>query len=311
MPKEQRLLARLWLLIASIFGIHASIFAIEIGNEQEFIRKHSMPDCPERAILDRTFSRSTDAGIALRFGGCDFLRREGKIVAIHPGMKNYIIKAINYHHETFGSVIIRTFHKNRNLQRIAVNEKIKECIKKNNLRHIVTPQKYLYHIPGRPHDLNDMNYIVISEKLELFCKNCNRHQFGHHATPVQRAEILTVIRYVGYGDSHLDNICFLKNGKIAIIDTEPHGSVDFLSVLPGFDRATHALSVKVGEDLFKEECKKVAQASVEQRRAKKREIVAINETDCEDCGSRCHYCALENELNMLDIYAMHSPTDLA
>lgn len=232
----------------------AELLSVTVPNYQAFVEAHQLPEGPIKKILDKTFFSFKDPHIAFKWAGCNFLRSKGKIVAIHPLIPNYVLKAINYSNETFFDKIIRTFHSNRNIYRVAVNEKIKECIKLYNLQHIITPQKYLYHIPGRPDNFSDANYIVISEKLDLLCKNCNKHYFMFHATNDQKREIEIVIRAIGYGDSHLENICVLKNGKIAIIDTEPHGTVDAFTFFPGFNKAVHALSSKVGKDIFSQEC---------------------------------------------------------
>lgn len=273
-----------WMLLSliTIFGHFSLLTGWNLTNPHEFIRKHSLSDPEIKKFLDDAFAYFKTPEIALRWAGCKFLRDTGKIIAIHPRIPDYLIKAINYEHESFFDKIIRTFHRNRNICRIYINEKIQECIKKYNLKYITTPQKYLYHIPGLPDDLSDANYMVLAQRMDILCPQCNRHHFTYHATDEQKKEVVTVIKEIGYGDSHLENICFLKDGSgIAFIDTEPHGTVDLFTIFPGFQKAVHSLSANVGQGIFKKE---------HQRIIEKEEII-LGEQD-EEPGVRfsCQLC---------------------
>ena len=258
---------------------------------QNIIATYLLPESKEKAILDTIFTGKENVYAALALAGCEFLRSKGKIVAIHPDMPQWLIKLINFHYEGFMDKVIRTFNRNRNLQRVIVNEKIKECIAKYNLTYFTTPKKYIYHLPNRPISFSDQNYLVLSEKLDILCNRCNLHYFVYHASAQERKEVETVIRYIGYGDSHLENICKLKNGKIAIIDTEPHGTVDALTILPGFDKSIHALSAKVGASIFAKECHPPHKKNSAKKRYRNIETTTHCLEDCPMCGD-CNLACL-------------------
>lgn len=100
----------------------------------------------------------------------------------------------------------------RDICRIEGMEKIRSCIETYSLDLITVPQKYIYHIPGRPQELNDSNYYIVEPKL-AFKKNLP-------FTVLEVQQLQTIITHTGYSDLKKSNILRLENNQIAIIDTE-------------------------------------------------------------------------------------------
>ena len=53
----------------------------------------------------------------------------------------------------------------QNVSRVFYNRKIRMFVEQNKLEHVGVFKKYLYHIPGRPKELCDSNYLVVAEKV--------------------------------------------------------------------------------------------------------------------------------------------------
>ena len=54
----------------------------------------------------------------------------------------------------------------QNISRVFYASAIRVQIEKKGLKHIYPLQKYLFHIPGQPKNLNDDNYVVVSEYIK-------------------------------------------------------------------------------------------------------------------------------------------------
>ncbi len=102
----------------------------------------------------------------------------------------------------------------RSYERIEGREKIMAVIKEYNIDRIIVPEKWLYHIPGRPEILSIMNYFVIVPKLIPK----KTHQ---PLTLLEVQQLCTIIEETGYCDMQKPNIIRLENGLIAMIDTDP------------------------------------------------------------------------------------------
>lgn len=133
----------------------------------------------------------------------------------------------------------------QNISRVFYNQKIKMCVQENNLHHVRIIKKYLYHIPGKPAELCDDNYIVIVEDLsKLLSTNKNRlfadfmESIGRRdklgtdilaVNPVYEellTELVQVITYAGLWDLNEHNVYLIEEDGIlkwAFIDTEKPG----------------------------------------------------------------------------------------
>lgn len=97
--------------------------------------------------------------------------------------------------------------------RIRGVEIMRSCIEEHKLTHITVPDKYFYHIPGRPLDLTSRNYVIVVPKLIEKKKH----------TPFTLDEIkqlCTLVKVTGYCDIQKPNIFRLENNKLAMIDTD-------------------------------------------------------------------------------------------
>ena len=112
-----------------------------------------------------------------------------------------------------------------NISRLFGYERIANCIKKNKFKHIVLPKKYLYHVPGRPWELADENYMVIAERiagieLDKYMDICKKKKQKCRFTQEVANEVFTCVwESIIFNPDH-KNILFTKNGKFAFIDTE-------------------------------------------------------------------------------------------
>ena len=113
------------------------------------------------------------------------------------------------------------------LARIKGLEHIQACIEKYNLTSLTTPDKRLYHIPGRPTNLSDRNYAIVVKAVEKTDEEMP-------LTLDELKQLCTIIRKADYIDMTSTNYMRLKNGKICLIDTE--GIFDRSRHLDGFLR---------------------------------------------------------------------------
>lgn len=235
-------------------SIAAKTFTI---TQQIELAEHLLPAGPARDALDKIFRMNKDPNVAFRMAGCEFLKAIGRLVVTHQEIPGFVLKATSNQKQQSTDVLANIISSNRNLKRILMNERIRACVEKYSLqKYIYVPQKYIYHIPETPTDFSDAHYIIIAEKLDLFCEECNRHQFAFHMTGAEEQAVLSIIEEVGYADAALHNICYLKSGMIAFIDTENIYAVDILESL-GFSKVLHALAARRGRKQFEEECKKL------------------------------------------------------
>ncbi|HBS48016.1 TPA: hypothetical protein DEO28_02610 [Candidatus Dependentiae bacterium] len=115
---------------------------------------------------------------------------------------------------------------NRNISRVVGVNLISDYIKRKNFKHVMVPKKYLYHLPTHSEDLNDDNYVVFAEELQILSDGESEtlfSQIDRHALK----ELKEIIKKFGYKDFSFDNIRITSNGgKITIIDTEQFKGFD-------------------------------------------------------------------------------------
>lgn len=140
-----------------------------------------------------------------------------KIIAEHPMINDYIIKMQLPLSQSHQPVHRRSY----NLSRLQGRTIINDTLVAMNCSSIVTPKKYLYHIPQSPSTLKDENYIVLSEKIPItLIKNSEPNNTFIKNKKKFIAYLKRLIKKTGYFDSKLENIYSTLNDKIAIIDTE-------------------------------------------------------------------------------------------
>lgn len=98
--------------------------------------------------------------------------------------------------------------------------RIKEAIEKFNLTHIGLPHMYLVHIPSRPLDVNDMNYVIVEENI--------RGKHLDETTMEQDPEVMRqkniMVTYADLWDNGPKNF-IVKDNKVYPIDTEQPNNI--------------------------------------------------------------------------------------
>jgi hypothetical protein len=137
----------------------------------------------------------------------------------------------------------------QNVSRVFYAKQINDFIAKNDLTHIFPLKQWLVHIPWRPYDLNDDNYLVASEKIQtLPSKTLNIKRFqllidsysnknSHEAKEAEESEelinqkeiisqLIRVIDYAALWDIRLEKVFLIENQgnlKILFLDLEKPG----------------------------------------------------------------------------------------
>lgn len=99
---------------------------------------------------------------------------------------------------------------------------IQEAIEKLNLKRIKLPKMYLVHIPGRPVEVNDSNYVIVEENIGGRISGSQRYV---HETemlmndPEVKHEFEMVKKYADLWDNSAANY-HVNNGTLYPIDTE-------------------------------------------------------------------------------------------
>lgn len=201
------------------------------------------PDCKnkEKLILEKKFPKlrkiqTIKTGIK-QGPDCEDLR----FVCFYEPMKEFIIKVgVPWNVEN-----VKT---KRNIDRIAGVEIVNRYIKDSKSRHLTTPKKYIYHIPGKDLEFVDDNYIVVEEKMDLLDEKFNKEVFK---TLVSRSVIREVLRFIidiHVYDFSIDNFRITSDGKIVIIDT----TECFSNGIEWFDTLKSAVGFQYAKVLFRD-----------------------------------------------------------
>jgi hypothetical protein len=113
------------------------------------------------------------------------------------------------------------------LSRIDGMERMKKCIKDYNLDLLTVPDKKIYHLKGRPHELSDLNYAVIIKAVDA----SPNHK---PLTLKQVKQLCTIIHKTDYISMTSTNYIRTTDGKLSLIDTE--ATYDRKKLLKGFLR---------------------------------------------------------------------------
>ena len=99
------------------------------------------------------------------------------------------------------------------LSRIWGMELMQQVIDDHNLDLLTLPDKRIYHLKGRPYQVNNTDYCVVVKKVKT----------AHHSRRMsleQIKQISTLIHHTKYISMHRANYIHVKDGKISLIDTE-------------------------------------------------------------------------------------------
>lgn len=123
------------------------------------------------------------------------------------------------------------FHVNRVMGR----EMLLDAIRKHKLRLLTVPDKYVYHIPGRPRELASYNYLVVEPELSV-------KKSWEPFSLQEMQELCTLIKETGYADCNNGNFLRLTDtNQIVIVDTEmknfsPKKYLGLLRLVIGYSR---------------------------------------------------------------------------
>jgi len=133
-----------------------------------------------------------------------------------------------------------------------------QAVEQYQLVHVTVPAMYLVHIPGRPNDVSDRNYVVIEQRLE----NLRTITSPDELDQAQRDEIEIIIKTVGLFNIVRGNIFLTADEKIVFIDLEqPNNS----NPLAFFHKAEDRFHNNVRAGLASFEKKNFSKGSLAQR----------------------------------------------
>ncbi len=102
------------------------------------------------------------------------------------------------------------------VDRLKNAESLRLFIEEHQLNLLMVPQKYYYHIQGRPYELADSNYLIISKKVELDPRS--------RINKEQMTQLALLVELHGSVDNHAGNILPTKDGRVALVDTGSEGA---------------------------------------------------------------------------------------
>jgi hypothetical protein len=115
------------------------------------------------------------------------------------------------------------------LKRIAGALAVRRVIDENSLQaQFKVPHKWLYLLPERPDCKRKYkDFILVEEDMDIVSKDENKKAWKTQVTETTLVGLYTILNDVGLVDcTHIDNIPFAKDGRIAFIDTEAFGFYD-------------------------------------------------------------------------------------
>lgn len=183
---------------------------------------------PMRKMLDLLFlkTRATlnrDSFINSRFSILTHGPRSHVIVAKHPLMPNYLVKAYldselkQKHHRESWEWLVR---------RCEGAKKIRHIIRKREIRHFTVPGKWIYCFPKSPSPPpNDSRYthhlaLLLTQDMKLVPNRQNLDAWNHLITEEHLDEFFEIITRAKGSSYRPDNIAYTQKGQFAFIDTE-------------------------------------------------------------------------------------------
>lgn len=218
--------------LLALSGLHTTIHADELlakhhhhHREKTLAAAHNplepylLPkDHPLHDILPYLFQDSHMFRSSKHFARAGFKIKHGHrnlMVAFHPAVPLYLFK--KFPDDMNQSSQLRNF-----IKRIQGAHIVRESIKKNNCKHLVVPQKWIYELPKRFSKDGSKSYILIVENMDIFSREENLDLYYHMDKEIL-TELCIVLHDVGGCDAFPRNQPFTRSGKIAFIDTEHVG----------------------------------------------------------------------------------------
>ena len=106
------------------------------------------------------------------------------------------------------------------ISRVAAWLTFKEVEKQHAFKHIVVPEAYLVHVPGRSTEVSDHNYVVVQQFIPDL-------EDVDTLTPEEELEMLSVLRKVSILDCNPGSLKRRKSdGKLVMLDFEQPGNAN-------------------------------------------------------------------------------------
>ena len=217
MRKQRLQLLFLLLLWAPVVSAVTVDHDIAPPNVQAVLDTYLLPDGDIKETLDEMVAKhnlvnafwhqsAQEAKGVFREAGFSFMK--GCRITEHPSLPGLVLK------------LARPKRKYQHVSRVWVAETIRGIIRAHDLKKIIIPEKFLYHLPGTPTELSDNNYAVLSEKINVLSNSQNRAAIQQ--LPIETIqELATVITEAVFNDPSPTNIRVLPDKEhVAIIDTE-------------------------------------------------------------------------------------------
>lgn len=192
-------------------ALSISIFSFENLNGANPLKEYLLPrNHPLHRELDKLFKRNVTLNTDNQSGFYIFLEKRKLMIIEHPKLKGYLIKKLK-------DSIPMEKQLNNYIKRIEGAQAVAKFIKKNKLKHIVVPKKWLYKLPQK--HSGHSSYILIVEKMDL-CSPSEVHEKYNQIDYEMLQELCLVVNTFRGLDSHAGNLPFTRQNKIAFIDTE-------------------------------------------------------------------------------------------
>jgi hypothetical protein len=178
---------------------------------------------PIKLALDKMFAKSRiiESVEALESAGFTIIFQQlhrGLVVARHPDLRNYLLKMyLDTSPRTEWPLWVLRAKGARVIKKILDKYFYNHCMK--------VPEKWIYPVPkqGRPTHSDTVfpkDFILVVGDMKLASTESTLYRFKHGMIYARLRALYTVITEGGLSDSHIGNVPFSKDGKIAFIDTE-------------------------------------------------------------------------------------------
>lgn len=208
------------------------------STEKKLTKPYLLPlEHPAKQLLDTLFkTRVSQDSVSLESAGFIHLTTRTSSfvdIIIHPLLPNYVIKL--YRDDQLQSK--QDIPSWRWLvYRCEGAKKVAKVIEKYELNYFVVPKKWIYPLPKKPAPPNDPAYqqkhsILIADWMPLINFEENLRMWKEEITKEHLDELFLILTKASSVRSRPDNIHFMPNGQLAIVETEyPFKRPDLTSI---------------------------------------------------------------------------------
>lgn len=194
-------------------------------SERKKVAPYLLPEShPAKPALDAIFMTTRashnnetliDAGFKILY-----LQPRSRIrVVMHDLLPGYLLKLVpdQVRHQKHGIADWQWLYRRCQQAKIVAT-----VIKQANFKHFVVAKKWLYPLPLAPAPLVDKAHplVLVATYMDLVSEEENYYLWKTAITPNHLKELMLIMRSTKGITFRPDNLPFLKDGRIAIIDTE-------------------------------------------------------------------------------------------